>query len=85
MSFDLAQFRFGARLCLLKLGGMVLRGHGGPFEAFIFRGQRLDAVAKFQENRILLLSAFIDCQGPDHTEGFQALRRIGHRLCRRLV
>ena len=42
MSFDLAQFHLGAGLRLVKLGGTVLRGQGGPFEAFILRGQGLD-------------------------------------------
>jgi len=84
MSFDSAQFRPGARLCLVNLGGMVLRRQGGPFQAFVLRGQRLDALAELHQNRLLLLSALIDRQGPDFTEGFQTLGRAGHRLCRRL-
>jgi hypothetical protein len=84
MNFELAQFRFGARLCLLKFTGMVLRGQGRPFKAFILRGQSLDALAKFHENRLLLLSALLDSQSPDITECFQTIRRVGHRLRRSL-
>lgn len=59
MSFYPTEFRLGAGLCEMEVGGSVLRGQDGPLGAFVLRGQGVGGVAKFIEKRLMLFSALI--------------------------